>query len=74
MSVETASAILGLIGIYFAIGGVFGLAFITLGAKRVDPAASSITWGARLLILPGSAALWPLLLLRWITRKGPPVS
>ena len=33
-------------------------------------ASISGTWGFRLLILPGAAALWPLLLLRWLRAKG----
>jgi hypothetical protein len=58
-------------GCYLAAGLVFALAFVTAGVQRVDPAARDGTWGFRLLILPGAAALWPLLLARWV-RGGPP--
>ncbi|MEM8931313.1 MAG: hypothetical protein AAGE94_09070 [Acidobacteriota bacterium] len=51
--------------VYAAIGLLFGIAFVTRGAGRVDPTAADGTWGFRLLILPGAAALWPLLALRW---------
>jgi hypothetical protein len=29
---------------------------------------------ARLLILPGMAALWPLVLRKWLQRQTPPVA
>lgn len=54
---------------YAAIGLVFGLAFVSRGVDRVDPGAAGAGLGFRLLILPGSAALWPLLLQRW--RRAP---
>ena len=40
------------------------LAFVTVGVTRVQPASISV--GARILILPGAAALWPYVLLRWM--------
>jgi hypothetical protein len=52
---------------YFALGLLFALAFVTLGgAARLDPAARHATLTFRLFILPGAAALWPLLLSRWL--------
>ena len=42
-----------------AVQMLFGLLFVTRGVGRVDPAAASGTWGFRVLILPGAAALWP---------------
>lgn len=55
-----------LIQVYAMLGIVFGLAFVARGAGRIDPLARDETWGSRVLIFPGAAALWPLLLLRWI--------
>ncbi len=52
--------------LYFGIGFLFAVAFVTVGVKRVDPNASGSGIGFRLLILPGSAAFWPLFLQRWI--------
>ena len=52
------------LGVYAAIGAVTALAFVTFGVTRVQPAAVSL--GARILLLPGAAALWPYVLLRWI--------
>lgn len=61
-----AVAFLILLGSYLALGLGFAVAFVCLGAGRVDPHAKEGTWGFRLLIIPGAAALWPLLLSRWL--------
>jgi hypothetical protein len=50
---------------YALIGALFAPAFVWSGAARVDPLARTGTWGFRVLILPGAAALWPLLAVRW---------
>jgi hypothetical protein len=71
MAVELAEAIVTGLGVYAAVGLAFALAFVFVGARRLDPMARDGTWGFRLLILPGAAALWPMLLRRWI-RGGPP--
>ena len=52
--------------LYAAVGAVFAVAFVTAGVQRVDPDARGSGIVFRLLILPGSAAFWPLLLRRWI--------
>ena len=52
--------------IYAAIGAVFALPFAWKGAARIDSSAAGGSWGFRMLILPGVAAFWPLLLWRWI--------
>lgn len=51
---------------YAALGVVFGVLFAVAGVGRVDHAAIGAPWSFRLLILPGAAALWPLLLLKWV--------
>lgn len=58
---------------YVGIGLVFGLWFAWRGVQRVDPAAADGTWGFRVLIVPGAAALWPLLLVRVARGGSPPV-
>lgn len=58
-----------LLAAYAALGALFAIAFVTMGVTRVDPVAKGSGIGFRLVILPGVAALWPLLLGRWI-RKG----
>lgn len=55
---------------YAAAGIAFALAFIAFGARRIDPGAAAGTVGFRILILPGVAALWPLLAWRWLTATG----
>ncbi|RKY17010.1 MAG: hypothetical protein DRQ55_16750 [Planctomycetota bacterium] len=54
------------LGAWMALGLVFGVAFVSVGITRVDPAAKGSSVRFRLLILPGVAALWPLLALRWM--------
>jgi len=59
------AALLILLGAYLACGLVFAVPFALAGVKRIDPHAARGSWGFRLLIIPGTMALWPLLLLRW---------
>jgi hypothetical protein len=53
--------------LYAGIGLLFGVIFITAGVSRLDQQAAGCGWGFRILILPGSAAFWPLLLKRWVS-------
>ncbi len=55
--------------LYAVLGLVFAVPFAWRLAARIDPVAASGTLGFRLLILPGSAALWPWLLWR-VLRAG----
>ena len=55
---------------YALAGAVFAVAFATMGVQRVDSVAEHAPFGFRLIILPGAAALWPLLLARWL-RAAP---
>lgn len=54
------------LAVYASTGVAVGIAFIAFGASRVLPGAPAFTPGARLMILPGAAALWPYVLLRWL--------
>jgi hypothetical protein len=54
---------------YAAIGLLFAAAFLTAGISRVDPASKGSGIGFRLIILPGVAALWPLMLKRWVLKR-----
>ena len=58
------SFLLCLLALYAAVGLAAALAFVSFGVTRVQPAPLSL--GARILILPGAAALWPYVLLRWL--------
>ncbi len=55
-----------LLGLYFTLGFLFALFFVSKGVRVVDSAAHSATFGFRLLIFPGAMALWPVLLKRWL--------
>jgi hypothetical protein len=74
MMLGTAQAIVTAMAVYLGIGAAFALAFVVAGATRIDPAARGMPWPARLVIAPGAAALWPLLLAKWLRRREPPVA
>lgn len=58
--------LLRLVGLYLTVGLVFAVAFAARGASRVDHNAKGGPLGFRLLIVPGAAALWPVLLVKWV--------
>jgi hypothetical protein len=58
--------ILDVLALYVLVGAVTALAFVTFGMSRVLPAGTPVTLGARVLLLPGAALLWPYVLLRWL--------
>ncbi|MGE0481355.1 MAG: hypothetical protein AB7Q17_12880 [Phycisphaerae bacterium] len=64
-----AHSILIGVGAYVVVGVVFASAFVTRGVGRIDAAARGASPGFRLLIFPASAALWPLLLQRWLRAR-----
>ena len=57
---------------YLTIGLLVAVPFVIRGVDRIDPAARGAGWGFRLIIVPGTIALWPLLVLRWAGRREPP--
>jgi hypothetical protein len=57
------------LAVYALIGVAVASAFVIFGIARVMPEAS-LTSGARLMLLPGAAALWPLILTRWLEAGG----
>jgi hypothetical protein len=59
-------------GVYFTLGIIFAVYFVIWGVGRIDPNAQHGTRGFRILILPGAAAFWPILLRRLITRASDP--
>jgi hypothetical protein len=71
MSAAVAEAVwLGLAG-WLGFGLVIGLGVILFGLKRLTPAAAHMKLSVRLLILPGLAALWPVVLLRLAGVRAP---
>ena len=69
MSAALASTIELVFALYLGAGIAFALPFAAVGAGRLDPDARAGSLGFRILIVPGAAALWPLLLVRWL--RGP---
>lgn len=51
--------------LYVIAGLIFAVLFISCGMVRIDPVAHGAPWSFRVLMIPGSAALWPLLAVRW---------
>ncbi len=64
-----AELFIDLLGAYAAVGVLFAVAFVTVGAGFVDPVAKGSTIGFRIVIFPGVALLWPFLLSRWIANR-----
>ncbi len=53
---------LSILGIYFAIGFLFGLYFIIKGATKIDPLMQDTKKKVRFLLFPGVIATWPFLI------------
>jgi len=69
MSEGMARLLLAVAGAYALVGVGFAIPFVVRGAGVLEPVAREGTWGFRLLILPGSATLWPYLLYRWVRAR-----
>ena len=54
--------------IYIAIGAIVAVAFAGFGVTQVQDAP--VTFGARLLFIPASAVLWPIVLWRWLRLRN----
>ena len=54
------------LALYGAVGMAIAGAFVLSGITRVLPEPAAVTIGARILIFPGAAALWPYVLFRWL--------
>ena len=62
--------LIDLLALYAVAGAVTALAFVTFGIARVLPAGTPVTLGARVLLMPGAALLWPYVLLRWVKARA----
>ncbi len=60
------------LAMYFTIGLFFGIYFLVVGAKKIDPILAASKWKVRLLLFPGAIVTWPFLLLKIITSKTAP--
>ena len=61
MNPSLAQALLAAAVIYLGAGCAFAIWFAIAGVGRIDPAAANAGTGFRVLLVPGAAALWPLL-------------
>jgi hypothetical protein len=44
---------------------------VSFGATRALPRPAPVSIGARVLLFPGSVALWPIVLIRWLKAEAP---
>jgi hypothetical protein len=63
--------LLGIVVAYVATGLIVGLVFVSFGATRALPRPAPVSIGARVLLFPGSVALWPIVLIRWLKAEAP---
>ena len=73
MSLELAYAVVSLFQLYALVGVVFAALFLPRAVARIDPGVARAPKAMKLLILPGVAALWPLLAWRWMAGAPAPV-
>jgi hypothetical protein len=58
------------VALYALPGIVTAVAFVIFGLSQVLPHSATVTVGARIILLPGAAALWPYVLIRWMKSRG----
>lgn len=54
------------LGLYVIAGLCTAAAFVVFGVTKVLAEPMPVSFGARVLLLPGAAALWPYVLYRWL--------
>ena len=54
------------LALYAATGIAIAIAFLVFGVTRVLATPVPVTLGARIMLFPGAAALWPYVLIRWL--------
>ena len=61
--------ILIIVALYLFLGILFAIPFVIRGVDVVDQGTHGSSPGFRLIIIPGTAVFWPLLLRKWIGKK-----
>ena len=69
--IAAARLVLGVLALYGGIGAIAALAFVTFGVRRALAGRPSVSPVARLLLFPAAAALWPVVLRRWLAPPRP---
>jgi hypothetical protein len=70
MTPEAAAFIVWLGGLYLLVGFVFAGFFVMRWAARLDAAAGQSTRGFRVMLFPGAAILWPLLVTLLLAQRS----
>lgn len=70
--IELFLGLMGLMGVYLGIGLLFSVPFVLKGAAAIDEGAKQGNWLFQVLIVPGTAVFWPLLLKRWVKGEQLP--
>ena len=65
MTETLVSILLMAAGVYLLIGLIFYIPFIRKGVHTFDDGVASAPFMMKVLIFPGTVALWPLLLRKW---------
>ena len=65
---QIASIFVNLFYGYLLIGFLFALWFIFAGVQKMDNGMANANIGLRLLLLPGSIALWPIMLGKYLKK------
>ena len=58
--------------IYLGVGILSALLIVPFGLSRIDTEAKTVGIGFRAIIVPGTVALWPLMLRRFFRATGEP--
>jgi hypothetical protein len=66
LSAACVMIVLLAVELYAVAGVVIAIAFLVFGVTRALPTPASVTLGARIVLFPGVAALWPYVLIRWL--------
>ncbi|HEY7690107.1 MAG TPA: hypothetical protein VH835_15520 [Dongiaceae bacterium] len=59
------------VGAYLAAGLVVAIGFVSLGLQRVLAEPRQATAGARIILVPGAALLWPYIAYRLLRSARP---
>lgn len=70
MSVLAATWMAAALSAYAAAGLVFALPLLAWGLPRIDAATRGASLLFRLIILPGTVALWPVMLRHWLRSRS----
>lgn len=65
MPLAVGQVAMSALALYSIVGLIFALWFVIFAVDRFDPAARGAGRAFRALILPGAAALWPVLFAKW---------